>query len=153
VLRDVATSLLAQGCRDLIVLNGHGTNRAVSPVLSEVAEHVEATRCWFIQWWELPPVRQLLDKWRIPITHAGAAEALDCALCRPTRDAVETTSPFPSLLQSPPAIRASLPEGHGPGPLQLPKKRRQRLLEAAVRGMADQLQLVKQLRLQPDQQG
>lgn len=135
VFEDIIRSLLNCGFRTFFVINGHGQNKSVIPVFNELCRDYSDARIKFLQWWEIPQVRELCNKFEVKISHANWVEAFPFTMMNPTRIVVPHERPMPDLLMESGEIRKKFGEGHGPGPVYLGEDIAEELLEAAVTGV------------------
>jgi creatinine amidohydrolase len=132
VVKDLLRSLLHGGFRHFVFLNGHGFNRAVSPAVGEALFDKDGATAAFIQWWELPEVKEFARSLDAPYGHANWAEAFPFTVLDGQRTAQPATGPSPDLLQSAASIRRQFGPGHGAGPVRLDDEVMAKLLELAV---------------------
>jgi|SRR5580700_517762 creatinine amidohydrolase len=132
LIKDVTSSLLRSGFRRIVVLNGHGVNRAMTAAFGESINDVPDAEVWFHQWWELPSVVDYCRGRNLKLGHANWAETFPFTMTTAERRCAPFEGAFPNLLQSAAQIRKQLGEGHAAGPLDLGEETACALLKLAV---------------------
>jgi creatinine amidohydrolase len=132
VVREVLASLVAQGFRRVLVLNGHGGNTGVlTPLLVETATAHPDCRFALLDWWRHPAVVAAAAAHGLPQFHANWSEAFD----------VNRVGPLPGGTKPPPDLakiatareaRAVLGDGSFGGPYDAPPEALSALFKAAV---------------------
>jgi creatinine amidohydrolase len=77
VVEDLLRSVYGQGFRQVLVLNGHGGNRAAQTFLNEIANQLPALVCQWYDWWLSPVVDEVAEKHGLQKSHANWLEAFD----------------------------------------------------------------------------
>ena len=101
VVEDLIRSVYQQGFRRVMVLNGHGGNRAVATFLNELANQLPKISMQWHDWWLSPSVEQVAEKHGLQSSHANWLEAFDFTTLG------ELPKEDKPMLGSPPAMHAS----------------------------------------------
>jgi creatinine amidohydrolase len=74
VIRDLVDSLYGQGFRRILIVNGHGGNRPIRPVMTEWSAASDGARAIWHDWWVGPKVWAVVEEIDPSGSHANWAE-------------------------------------------------------------------------------
>lgn len=133
MIGDIMDSLLTVGFRKFYILNGHGFNKSICPVLGEKIQSVRGAEVLVYQWYELPSVKLLIQEKNIKISHANWIENFRFTnIHTGKRTLSPRLTPMPNLLKDAKTIREELIEGNGPGPLEIDESIMNKLFDDLV---------------------
>jgi creatinine amidohydrolase len=101
VVEDLLRSVYRQGFRRVLVLNGHGGNRAAQTFLNELANQLQEITVQWYDWWLSPVVGEVAEKHGLVQSHANWLEAFDFTTV------VDLPDEEKPMLGRPPAMEAS----------------------------------------------
>lgn len=116
VLREVISALHAQGFKRMLVLNGHGGNAVIEPLLSELAVQLPGLRPAAYHWWRDKAAQACAGRLGITPSHANWLENFPFTRVGPVP---EGDKPFPErgvAALDATATRALLDDGSYGGP-------------------------------------
>ena len=140
VLREVIVGLHGSGFRRLLLLNGHGGNGSIEPLLSELAGELPGLRAAAYHWWRDRAAQELGRKLGAVPTHANWLENFPFTRVGPVAPGEK---PFPqrgSATLGPAEARATFGDGSFGGVYQQPDDVMAELLTAAIAEASDVLQ-------------
>lgn len=132
VISDIFDSLIYSGFEKFFILNGHGFNRAVCPLIIEKLHDVKNGEAIFTQWYELNALKELSKKIGCKPSHANWAENFLFTNVRRSPDKINLNKTIPNFLQQTSNIREIMNEGHGIGKLQIDQKISENLLQNLI---------------------
>ena len=119
VISDIFDSLIYSGFKKFFILNGHGFNRAVCPLIIEKLHDVENGEAIFTQWYELNALKKIAREINCNPSHANWAENFSFTNINRNHKKVNLNKIIPNFLQQTKNIRKIMKEGHGTGKLQI----------------------------------
>jgi creatinine amidohydrolase len=133
VMEDVVLSLYHHGFRKMLVLNGHGSNRALRSRLSELTSEIDDLRVIWYEWFESSRVKTIAEKNGYTGEHASWIESFP--FTRTTKVIPKEVKPViphgPELL-SPPRVRKQIDDGNYGGPYQVDDAIMDEIFDACV---------------------
>jgi creatinine amidohydrolase len=120
VIEDVVLSLYHHGFRRMLVLNGHGGNRALRSRLSELTTEIDDLRVIWYEWFLSKHVSDIAEKNGLPDEHASWVESF--RFTRTTQvipDGSKPVIPHGAELLSAPRQRKLIDDGNYGGPYQV----------------------------------
>jgi creatinine amidohydrolase len=138
VVREVIGSLYRHGFRGFLLLNGHGGNRSVKPLLSEIVEDFRGLRVKWFAWWQSAAVNRVAKEHNLEIIHANGAEAFPFTRTGPLPEGKKDHVSLAGIFD-PATIRRLLGDGVFGGPYQVSPELHRRIFEAAVADLIHQL--------------
>jgi len=140
VIEDVVLSLYHHGFRRMLVLNGHGGNRAMRSRLSELTTEIEDLRVIWYEWFNSGRVKTIVDRLGIPDEHASWIESF--RFTRTTQvipDGSKEVVPHGAELLSATRQRKLIDDGNYGGPYQVDDAIMDEIFDACV---AEALELI-----------
>jgi creatinine amidohydrolase len=133
VIEDVVLSLYHHGFRRLLVLNGHGGNRAMRSRLSELTTEIDDLRVIWYEWFNSVCVKTIVDRLGIPDEHASWIESF--RFTRTTQvipQGHKAVVPHGAELLSAPRQRELIEDGNYGGPYQIDDKIMDEIFDVCV---------------------
>lgn len=75
VIEDLIRSLVSSGFKKILILNGHGGNKAGETFLSELADQLNGVSLRWYEWWESHSTEEISVKYDLKPAHANWLEA------------------------------------------------------------------------------
>jgi creatinine amidohydrolase len=126
VLTDTLETLLSQGFRGFLVINGHGGNIPVVEPLEAWARASSPARLRFHSWWDSPAVREVAEAIHAEAAHASWFENFPWTRLPGVELPLEEKPPItdPAALREldPAAVRAAIGDGSYGGPYAVSDK-------------------------------
>ncbi|MDR1473885.1 MAG: creatininase family protein [Lactobacillales bacterium] len=120
VIEDIFDSLIYSGFRKFFILNGHGFNRSVAPVIGEKVAHVEGAFAQMYNWYDLKCIKDFALKNNLTLSHANWAENFSFTRLEDTnRGLASSNVTVPNLIQNIKQIKKEFKDGHGFGSLEI----------------------------------
>ena len=138
VIDDIVLSLYHHGFHKMLVLNGHGGNRAARSRLSELTTEIDDLRVIWYEWFESSRVKAIVEKTGYPDEHASWVESFP--FTRTTKVIPKDPKPViphgPELLSAP-RVRKLIDDGNYGGPYQLGDALMDEIFDACVAEVLD----------------
>jgi creatinine amidohydrolase len=119
VIEDMIRSVYGYGFRRILLVNGHGGNEPVEARLDELVNELNGLELAWFSWWKAKEVKEIAEKHKIPLTHAGWLEAFPftrvCDMPKTDKPLVETGDSILSAKK----IREVVGDGNYGGPYQV----------------------------------
>ncbi len=138
VIEDIVLSLYQHGFRKMLVLNGHGSNRALRSRLSELTTEIEDLRVIWYEWFNSPRVKEIAEKTGFPDEHASWIESFP--FTRTTKAVPKESKPVIPHgyeLLSASRVRKQIDDGNYGGPYQVDDKIMEEVFEACVNELSE----------------
>ena len=135
VMRDLLQSLLRQGFRRIVVVNGHGGNAPAAGVAGELMSHWPDLQLKFHNWWNAPRTWACVQALDTDSSHASWMESLPWTRVPGVTVPAGRKAPVNSLLASlldPPRLRALVGDGNFGGAYERPDADVMRMWSIAV---------------------
>jgi creatinine amidohydrolase len=133
IIDDIVLSLYHHGFRKMLVMNGHGSNRALRSRLSELTSEIDDLRVIWYEWFLSPKVAAIVEKTGYPGQHASWIESFP--FTRTTKvipKGEKPVTPHGYELLGPAKVRKLIDDGNYGGPYQVEDAIMDEIFDACV---------------------
>jgi len=139
VVEDVIRSLARTGFKRIVLLNGHGGNKGVLTLLSELADGLPGVQLRFYDWWKSHSTEAISVKHQIKPAHANWLEAFSFTKVGELPSERKTPPMVPGIMD-PALARETYGDGSFGGDYEVDDEIMRELFDAALK---DVLQLLR----------
>ncbi|MBN2258623.1 MAG: creatininase family protein [Anaerolineaceae bacterium] len=133
VMDDIVLSLYHHGFRRMLVLNGHGGNRALRSRLSELTSEIDDLRVVWYEWFLSQRVGAIVEKAGLPGEHASWVESFNFTrTARKVPPGSKPVTPHGAELLSTTRQRKLIGDGNYGGPYQVDDRIMDEIFNACV---------------------